>query len=116
MAKLKITVERGKSYGFALEITDEDTGEQYALQSGETLRFGVKARTGDPNYLILKEDTSADADEDGRYPIFINPTDTINLPTGTYHYDVGLQSGDDYWPIINWSDFVIGPNATTKGA
>ena len=114
MAKLKITVERGKSYGFALNITDVETEEQYALESVEILRFGVKSQTGDPNYLILKEDTSADADTGGRYPIFINPADTINLPVGTYHYDVGLQSGDDYWPIINWSDFVIGPNATTK--
>lgn len=110
----KIKIERGKTAVFSLEIIDEDTGNQYSLESGEILRFGVKKSTDDAEYLIEKELTSADEEQDGSYTVAIDPDDTIDLATGTFHYDVGLQSGSDYWSVIPYSDFVIGPNATVK--
>lgn len=112
MAKQKISIVRGTTNTFAVAIEDED-GELYELESGEVLRFGIKRRAEDDEYIFELEATSSDADTDGAYPFALGPTDTIELPFGTYIYDVGLQSGDDYYNIIPPSDFVISKNVTS---
>ena len=96
---------------FAVAITDEE-GEPYALESGEVLRFGIKKSANDATYIKELEATSSDVDEDGAYPFALTPSDTINLPFGTYSYDVGLQSGSAYYNIIPASEFVIATNIT----
>ena len=114
MAKQVIRIDRGRSDVEELTIEDVVAKEIYELQSGEILRFGVKKNINDPNCIFIKECTDKDADENGTYAIYITPEDTINLPVGKYYYDIGIQSGEDYWPVIPWTEFVIGPNATEK--
>lgn len=109
MAKQKITIVRGTTNSFAIAITDEE-GEAYELESGEVLRFGVKKTPNDAQYILTKEFSTAD--ENDEYPFSIVPDDTINLPFGTYYYDIGLQSGSNYFNIIPASDFVVAYNVT----
>ena len=111
MAKQKITIVRGTTMAFAVAITDEE-GEPYELESGEVLRFGIKKRANDAEYIKVLEATAASVDPEGAYPFALAPSDTINLPFGTYSYDVGLQSGTAYYNIIPASDFVIATNIT----
>ena len=111
--KQKIKLARGRSAHFGLAITDASTGEAYQLESGEVIRFGVKKNTDDTAFVFAEKVITA-ADESGEYPLVFTPEDTASVKPGTYHYDIGLQSGTDYWPIVEWSEFEIGPNATSK--
>ena len=105
MAKQKVTIVRGTTNTFSVDIVDED-GEAYTLDTGELLRFGIKKAATDAEYIVEKEFSTAGAD--GSYGFTLDPADTINLPFGKYLYDIGLQSGTDYFNVIPASDFVVG--------
>ena len=40
------------------------------------------------------------------------PNETIDWPVKTYKYDIGLQSGDDYFVVIPESDLILKQNIT----
>lgn len=107
----KIRVVRGTTNAFSLLVTD-DEGSAYELETGELFRFGVKRRAEDAEYIIEKEITSADAGVDGEYAFEIERGDTINLPFGTYYYDIGLQTDQDYYNVIPASPFEVAKNIT----
>ena len=109
-----IEIVRGTTNAFAISLKDKDTGETYVLETGEVLRFGVKKAEQSTTTVFDKTIAASAVEEDNTYTLTINPDDTLMLPTGRYYYDIGLQSGDDYFPVISWSPFVITPNATRK--
>lgn len=109
MAKQKISIVRGTTNAFAVAVSDEN-GDAYTLESGEVLRFGVKKRPGDAQYIFVKE--TAEANEDGEYDFTVDVDDTSELPFGSYYYDVGLQSGNDYFNVIPASPFEVAYNVT----
>lgn len=104
-----ITMIRGTSAAFGVAVTDED-GNAYTLQSGETLRFGIKTTPNATEYILQKDFT--DTDTEGNYTFTIDPADTAALDFGAYWYDIGLQSGEDYWNVIPASAFNIAYNIT----
>lgn len=108
-----IKIVRGRSQTFVINVTDQD-GEAYTLGSSEKLIFGVKKNYFDADYLITKTLTSANVADSGGYTLKITPEDTANLSCGTYCYDVGLQSGTDYFTVIECSNFVLAHNVTHK--
>lgn len=109
MAKQKISIVRGTTNTFAVAVADEN-GDAYTLGSGEVLRFGVKKRPGDAEYIFMKE--SAEPNTDGNYEFTIEVDDTAELAFGEYCYDVGLQSGTDYFNVIPASPFTVEANVT----
>lgn len=109
-----ISMVRGNSEVFALTITDADTGNPYILAQGDVLRFGVKQSKNSQTRILEKEleqDNSEDAEE-GSYTLYLEPKDTLHMPLGEYWYDIGVQIGEDYYTVIDWSPFVLTPNAT----
>ena len=44
---------------------------------------------------------------DGTYTFTILPEDTVNLPYGTYKYDLEVVNGEDYKKTISIGDFNI---------
>ena len=110
--KQTIKIVRGTTNGFSVTVTDED-GEAYELQSGEFIRFGVKQTPTDTSYILTK--TITEADTNGDYVFTLTPTDTISLAFGSYWYDIGLQSGTDYFNIIPASPFEVTSNVTKWG-
>lgn len=110
MAK-KIELVRGSSKVIVIEVTDE-TGTPYTLEDGDRLLFGVKRNVEEDEYVIFKDITQT---EDGIYRVALKPADTIALEYGRYVYDVGLEKGEDYYPVIDASAFVISPNVTKWG-
>ena len=111
MAKQPLSMVRGTTLSLSLALSDE-SGEAYTLSSGEVLRFGVKKKPEDANYVIEKTAGPSDVDEDDNYLFNLAPGDTQNLPFGCYYYDVGLQSGNNYWNVIEASNFKIAYNVT----
>lgn len=84
----------------------------YMLSKNEYIRFGVKEAGYSSRVLIDKKFTQADQDENGVIEFKIKPNETINWPVKTYKYDIGLQSGEDYYIIIPESDFILTQNIT----
>ena len=108
----KIEIVRGATETFAITITGANNA-LYALASGEVLVFGVKKNPAkDAELLIKKTVTSGN---NGVYTIKISPEDTSELPFGNYFYDVGVKSGNDFYPVIEASQFVIRMNVTKRG-
>ena len=111
MAKQPLIMVRGTTLSLALSVQDAD-GNDYTLAAGEILRFGVKKKPEDTEYIITKEAGPSDTDDDGNYVFSLAPADTEDLPFGCYYYDVGLQSGTDYFNVIETSNFKLAFNVT----
>lgn len=106
-----IRMVRGTSRTFSVSVTDAN-GNPYTLQSGEKLIFGVKKQAADEELLICKVVTDC---VDGVCTVELDPEDTIELAVGKYYYDVGLQSADDYYIVVELSNFNIAANVTKWG-
>lgn len=107
-----ISLIRGTTNYFDIALADEN-GDRYLLQSGECLRFGVKFRAEHEGYMLVKTLTSADINNAGNaYTLRLSPADTEDLQCMRYCYDVGLQSGDDYFNVISCSNFNVLHNIT----
>lgn len=105
-----IRIVRGASCDFELPVTDAQK-QPYTLAEGEFFRFGVKRFPGNGMYLIRKDFADA-GEEPGVYLFSLSPDDTSELDFGSYFYDVGLQSGEDYFPVVPCSAFEICFNVT----
>ena len=108
-----IEIVRGTTLPMILEITDAN-GSLYSLGTGERVLFGVKKEPKDESPIFFL--TAAAQGATGQYAITIYPEHTQELEPGRYWYDVGLESGGDYFNIIEPSGFTILPNITSKGA
>lgn len=112
-----INIIRGTTNDLSLNIENEK-GEQYTLQDGEKIIFGVKENAENSDYNIVKTLTSADADVvDGICTIKLTPTDTAELSFGRYYFDIGLQTANgDYYMIVPCDEFYICKAVTQKEA
>lgn len=111
-----IHIIRGTTTSIDIALTNE-SGGAYLLQSNEILRFGVKVRAEHTDYTLVKELTAADLNSDGTaYTLTLEPEDTEDMEFMRYCYDVGLQSGTDYYNVIPCSDFVVEHNITKREA
>lgn len=111
--KHDIEIIRGTTNTFAVEVKTAD-GSAYALASGETLVFGVKANKQQNDFDIVKTLTAKNITDTGAYALKLTPEDTADLPCGHYYYDIGLVSGTDYYSVIECSKFVVAYNVTDK--
>ena len=104
-----INIPRGTSLGLGITVLNAD-GTEHDCTS-ETIRFGVKADPNDSDFLISK---TADYDSENEcYVVAISPSDTANLPYERDWYDIGLQSGTDYYMLVEASAFNV-TKAITK--
>ena len=101
---------RGATQVIEIQVLAPD-GQPYVLLEGDVIRFGVKDAAHPSGYLVKKERGSL---SNGITSVTILPEDTIGMEPGRYSYDVGLQSGEHYFPVIPCSDFVLEPNVTWK--
>lgn len=109
--KQPISMIRGTTQTISIKVNGAD-GSPYTFLEGDVLRFGVKKNPKDSEYLIMKELTSANLDEDDSFILILEPSDTIGLDFGSYAYDVGLQTGQSYFNVIECSDFEVTYNIT----
>ena len=107
----RISMIRGTSQNIDIVLTDTE-GNPYLLTGNELLRFGVKKHPNNNAHLLIKEITKNDSVEEGTYTLNLVPSDTENMDLGILFYDVGLQSGEDYYNVIECSEFQLRPNIT----
>ena len=107
----EIRIVRGTTHTFRVEILEESQ-EPYIMKPGEILRLGVKENIDDTEYVLKKEVDSSAYDE-GEYLIPLSASDTMGLDCKKYWYDIGLQSDEEYYMVIECSPFVITPNVTS---
>lgn len=105
--KTPLRIIRGDTIHLDIHISDAN-GNPWNLTDQEKLVFGVKTTPDSAEYLLKK------TVETGMSPlrITLNPEDTAAIAVGVYHYDVGLQSGADYFHVIPTSDFTLCSNVT----
>ena len=107
----KIEIVRGTTNTFNITVLDAD-GQTHELVTGEKIIFGVKRKPADTEFIFTKTGVK---DTDGTFNVGITPADTIDLAFGRYFYDVGLQSGDNYFNVIEASPFMVKENVTHWG-
>lgn len=106
----QIEMIRGTTSTQLIRLLEDD--QPYILSDNEFIRFGVKEAGYNSRILINKKFTRADQDDTGSIEFKIMPDETIKWPIKTYKYDIGLQSGEDYFIVIPESDFIIKQNIT----
>lgn len=107
----KLEIVRCTNETIRIDITDAD-GKPYSVVSGEAVIFGVKRKPTDDHLILTK---IAKVDGAGSYLVEIKPDDTEALTCEKYWYDVSLQSGDNFYNVIEASPLVILPNITKRG-
>lgn len=93
------------------------SGEPYELGENEVLKFGVKKNENDMNYILYKELTEDDYDETKEcYILRIDVSDTsgidFNIYGDSYVYDMGVQSGEDFYNAVCHANFTLDFNIT----
>lgn len=104
-----IAMIRGTTHAVVVTVYDEEQ-QLRPLKAGELLIFGVKSNVNNTDCCIEKILTEGT----GEYVFHLAPEDTEGLACGKMCYDVGLQSGSDYYPVIPCSPFVIHHNVTKR--
>ena len=107
----KIEIVRGTSNTLEINIVDAN-GTPYALESGEKLVFGIKKNPEHKEVIFAKVGTSI---QKGLYQVDILPEDTEGLKSGTYYYDVSIESGVNFYNVIELTQFVLLANVTSRG-
>lgn len=106
-----IEIVRGTTNIFNIEVFDS-SGNPYEPSDGESLVFGIKKNPEDPEPVFQRV---ASGGTNGIFTVKIKPSDTEKVSHGSYIYDVGLKSGDDFYNIIEPNMFIIRANVTTRG-
>ena len=109
--KSDIAVIRGTTNVFEITVTDA-SGNLYNLSDDEKLLFGVKRSADDEVYTLIKTGVKSAG---GVYTITISPADTESLECAAYLYDVAIQSGNDFYNVIEASKFRLNRNVTKWG-
>lgn len=106
---MKIEIPKGTTFRAVILLTYED-GTPYTYTSGDVMRFGVKAEDLSGSLLIEKT-LSYDSGEGG-FVLELSPSDTSDFSIGTYLYDIGLESGNDYFMAVKCDEFIVGRAVT----
>lgn len=102
---------RGNSTDIPVQFFHADDAP-YMLGDGEVVRFGLKQTLYTKEILIELELTAAEQEEDGTLVFHLTPQMTLDLAPGQYVFDVGIQSGAEYYTPISGSALVLKPNVT----
>lgn len=82
-------------------------------EEADKIFFTVKQNNTTPTVVFQKTKQDMEFDtETGTYRFTILPEDTVNLPYGTYKYDLEVVNGTDYKKTISIGDFIIEDEVT----
>ncbi len=109
---MDIEIIRGTSNNIRVTLRNKKTGGIYNPQPGDTAVFGVKKMLNAAGFVLVKR---AEVEEDGTALFMLRPEDTAALCCDKYYYDVGLETGDDFYNVIPATPFRITSNITSRG-
>lgn len=91
-----ITMTRGDTLSFGMEVTDEE-GDGIEL---DTAFFTCKKSYSDDEYVFQKSLTSGiSMIEAGQYAVRVAPADTKDLDAGKYFYDLEIGVNGDVFTV-----------------
>ena len=93
MNKGKIKFVRGDTYLISRYFTDEEGNILSPNSSTDEINFTVRKSIESEIEELKKTISDMKINEDGKYTIKINPTDTDKMEFGEYHYDIELRIG-----------------------
>lgn len=102
LKKTPLAIIRGDTVHLDVHVSDAN-GEPWVLKDGEKLIFGVKVTPSCREYRLKKYIESGASP----FRITLAPADTAGLSLGGYHYDIGLQSGRNYFRVVPTSPFKL---------
>lgn len=95
---------QGDSLDLAVTITENGADHPYSAE--ETVRFAL-SESKDSEGAILTKTLSY---ESGQYILSLTPSETgVLIPGKQYWFDVGLQSGNNYYRVIPCREVKIIP-------
>lgn len=107
MAEKNITMVRGDTLSFGLELVNEELLD--------TAYFSCKTSYSAEEYAFQKSLEDGITEEDaGIYKIRVAPEDTADLDPGTYYYDFEIGANGDKFTII-WGTLTLLPDVTGEG-
>lgn len=109
--KTDVEIVRGTTNTFEITVTNA-FGQLYELTENEKLLFGVKKNHTDSTYIVIK---TVESGKNGVYTVTLQPEDTELCDCCKYYYDVAIQSGNDFYNIIEASSFHVKKNITCWG-
>lgn len=109
--KTDVEIVRGTTNTFEITVTNA-FGELYELGTNEKLLFGVKRNHDDTEYIFVK---TVKIGNNGVYTVVVHPEDTEKCDCCKYFFDVSIQSGNNFYNIIEASSFHIKKNITKWG-
>lgn len=107
--KGEMTMPRGDSESFTVELEDEETETFIPLVTGDVVRFTVKESHLLPQHVLQKVITYF---PDGVAEVEIKPEDTQHLLFGEYEYDIELTDRHGEVTTIIVSKFTLGKEVT----
>lgn len=103
--KIDIKIPKNRLFEACISVIDSE-GNDYKLQSGESLIFGVKFNAESKDYDIQKVLTSENETENGY--LLVLSTQDMNIASGRYYYDIALRKANgELVQIIDTSRFEI---------
>jgi len=106
-----IRLTRGDTLRATIHVIDEDAGEEWQPQEGDSLRFRCTKKAGDQTALIeraIPTDTML---------LELEPEDTSPLKFGSYFYDIEATLADGTVDtVIPEGTLEIAPEADPMGA
>lgn len=95
-----VELTRGDTARLLVTVTNDD-GEEYAVQTGDTIELSIKKSVNDVEALVAKTIFGSNV-------FHIEPNDTAGLEFGTYKYDVQITTAEgDVYTVIPPSKFKI---------
>lgn len=102
-----IQLTRGDTARIRVSVTNEIDGEEYIVQSDDTLVLSIKKTVNDAEVLLKKV-------LKGENTFHIEPKDTAKMKFGHYKYDVQLTTaGGDVYTVIAPTTFEIMAEVTS---
>ena len=84
-----IIMSQNRHFSTGIVICDGE--EHYYLRNGESLIFGIKRFAYNNDYIICKELTQENYNEEADAYVLELTTEETNIETGAYCYDVALK-------------------------
>lgn len=87
-------------------VVIRENGQPHEYSASETVRFALSESRGSEGAVIEKTLNYSD----GQYVLILTPTETGALiPGKQYWFDIGLQSGSDYYRVIECREVRVIP-------
>ncbi len=94
----EIRMSQNRHYKTGIVIYDDE--EHYYLRNGESLIFGIKRFAYNTDYIIRRELTQDNYNDEADAYVLELSTEETNIDTGSYFYDVALKKSSGELEMI----------------